>query len=46
MRAAWSGKDAGEMSRLSLHFTKQDARKAVALLKAEQAVQNRWAVSK
>lgn len=32
MRAAWNRKDSEEMSRLSLHFTKQEARKAVARL--------------
>ena len=32
MRGAWSRKDASEMSRLSLHLTKQEARKAVARL--------------
>jgi hypothetical protein len=32
MRSAWSRKDASEMSRLSLHLTKQEARKAVARL--------------
>jgi hypothetical protein len=32
MRGAWSCKDASEMSRLSLHLTKQEARKAVARL--------------
>jgi hypothetical protein len=39
MRGAWNRKDAGEMSRLSLHLTKQEARKAVAALGA--AVGNR-----
>jgi hypothetical protein len=28
MRGAWNRKDASEMSRLSLHLTKQEARKA------------------
>jgi hypothetical protein len=32
MRGAWNRKDASEMSRLSLYFTKQEARKAVARL--------------
>lgn len=32
MRGAWNRKDAGEMSRLSLHLTKQEARKAVGRL--------------
>ena len=32
MRSAWSRKDAGEMSRLGLHLTKQEARKAAARL--------------
>jgi hypothetical protein len=32
MRGAWNRKDAGEISRLSLHLTKQEARKAVAAL--------------
>lgn len=32
MRGAWNRKDAAEMSRLSLHLTKQEARKAVARL--------------
>ena len=40
MRGAWNRKDASEMSRLSLHLTKQEARKAVARLTlAEQAAQ-------
>ena len=38
MRGAWNRKDAGEMSRLSLHLTKQEARKAaVRLALAEPA---------
>ena len=32
MRGAWNRKDAGEISRLSLHLTKQEARKAIAVL--------------
>ena len=32
MRGAWNRKDAGEISRLSLHLTKQEARNAVARL--------------
>ena len=32
MRAAWTRKDAGELSRVSLHLTKQEARKAAARL--------------
>jgi hypothetical protein len=32
MRGAWNRRDAGEISRLSLHLTKQEARKAVAIL--------------
>jgi hypothetical protein len=32
MRAAWNRKDAEEMSRLSLHLTKQESRKAAARL--------------
>jgi hypothetical protein len=32
MRAAWNRKDSEEMSRLSLHLTKQEARKAAARL--------------
>ena len=32
MRAAWNRKDSEEMTRLSLHLTKQEARKAVARL--------------
>jgi hypothetical protein len=32
MRGVWDRKDASEMSRLSLHLTKQEARKAVARL--------------
>jgi hypothetical protein len=32
MRARWNPKDAGEISRLSLHLTKQESRKAVARL--------------
>jgi hypothetical protein len=39
MRGAWDRKDAGEISRLSLHLTKQEARKAVAALGA--AIGNR-----
>src|SRR5204862_3816477 len=40
MRSAWNRKDADEMSRLSLHLTKQEDRKAVArLILAEQAAQ-------
>ena len=40
MRGAWNRKDASEMSRLSLHLTKQEARKAVARLTlAESAAQ-------
>jgi hypothetical protein len=40
MRGAWNRKDASEMSRLSLHLTKQEARKAVARLTlAEPAAQ-------
>ena len=40
MRGAWSRKDASEMSRLSLHLTKPEARKAVARLRlAEPAAQ-------
>jgi hypothetical protein len=34
MRVAWDRKDAREISRLSLHLTKQEARKAVAALRA------------
>jgi hypothetical protein len=36
MRAAWNRKDAEEMSRLSLHLTKQEARKTVARLALAQ----------
>jgi hypothetical protein len=32
MRGAWNRKDAGEISRLSLHLTKQEGRKAAAIL--------------
>jgi hypothetical protein len=32
MRSAWNRKDASEMSRLGLHLTKQEARKALARL--------------
>jgi hypothetical protein len=32
MRGAWNRKDASEMSRLSLHLTKQETRRAVARL--------------
>jgi hypothetical protein len=40
MRGAWNSKDASEMSRISLHLTKQEARKAVARLTlAESAAQ-------
>jgi hypothetical protein len=40
MRGAWNNKDASEMSRISLHLTKQEGRKAVALLTlAESAAQ-------
>ena len=40
MRSAWNRKDASEMSRISLHLTKQEARKAVARLTlAESAAQ-------
>ncbi len=40
MRGTWNRKDASEMSRLSLHLTKQEARKAVARLTlAEWAAQ-------
>ena len=40
MRGAWNRKDAPEMSRLSLHLTKQEVRKAVARLTvAEPAAQ-------
>ena len=40
MRGEWNRKDASEMSRLSLHLTKQEARKAVARLTlAESAAQ-------
>ena len=34
MRGTWNRKDAGDISRLSLHLTKQEARKAVAMLGA------------
>ena len=40
MRGAWDRKDAGEISRLSLHLTKEEARKAAARLTlAEGAAQ-------
>jgi hypothetical protein len=40
MRGAWNRKDAAEMSRVSLHLTKQEARKAVTRLTlAEPAAQ-------
>jgi hypothetical protein len=40
MRGGWNRRDAGEISRLSLHLTKQEARKAVARLTlAEGAAQ-------
>jgi hypothetical protein len=32
MRGTWNRKDAGEISRLSLHLTKQESRKAAAIL--------------
>ena len=38
MRAAWNRKDAEEMSRLSLHLTKQEARQATARLAMGQTV--------
>ena len=41
MRAAWNRKDSEEMSRLSLHLTKQEARKAVAWLSAAELVAKR-----
>src|SRR5450631_3521411 len=40
MRGTWDRKDASEMSRISLHLTKHEARKAVARLTlAESAAQ-------
>jgi hypothetical protein len=40
MRGTWNRKDASEMSRISLHLTKQEARKAVdRLTRAESAAQ-------
>jgi hypothetical protein len=41
MRAGWNRKDSEEMSRLSLHLTKQEARKAVARLSAAELVAKR-----
>ena len=41
MRAAWNRKDAEEISRLSLHLTKQEARKAVARLALAQPAAKR-----
>ena len=41
MRAGWNRKDAEEMSRLSLHLTKQEARKAAARLALTQTAANR-----
>jgi hypothetical protein len=41
MRAAWNRRDSEEMSRLSLHLTKQEARKAVARLSAAELVAER-----
>jgi hypothetical protein len=41
MRAAWNRKDAEDMSRLSLHLTKQEARKAAARLALVQTAANR-----
>ena len=41
MRGAWNRKDASEMSRLSLHLTKQEARKAVARLTPAEPVAQR-----
>jgi hypothetical protein len=43
MSAAWNRKNAGELSRVSLHLTKQEARKAAARLVAEHAAQERRA---
>jgi hypothetical protein len=40
MRAAWNRKDAGEMSRLSLHLTKQEAQKAAARLSLAERAAN------
>jgi hypothetical protein len=41
MRGTWNRKDASEMSRISLHLTKEEARKAAArLILAESAAQS------
>jgi hypothetical protein len=40
MRAAWNRKDAGEMSRVSLHLTKQEAQKAAARLSLAERAAN------
>jgi len=41
MRAAWNRKDGEEMTRLSLHLTRQEARKAAARLSAAELVARR-----
>ena len=41
LRAAWSRKDAGELARLSLRLTKQEARKAAARLAVAQPLAGR-----
>ena len=41
MRGEWNRQDASEMSRLSLHLTKQEARKAVARLTLSEGAAQR-----
>jgi hypothetical protein len=41
MRSVWNRNDAGEMSRLSLHLTKQEARKVVARVSLAEAAARR-----
>ena len=41
MRGAWNRKDASEMSRLSLHLTKQEAGKALVRLALAQPAAER-----
>ena len=41
MRAAWNRKDSEEMTRLSLHLTRQEARKAAARLSVAELAAKR-----
>jgi hypothetical protein len=41
MRAAWNRKDSEEMTRLSLHLTEQEARKAAARLSGTELAAKR-----